>query len=410
MAARDGCDRMIELLLVKGADIEHTDKVGRTALLKAAFGSHVDVVRVLISNVHKKANIHAKDKLGCNVLHVALLGAIRTNIVSFLLINGADPNTQDDDGKTPLHYCAKYNKGHDAQVLLDAGAATEITDSAGETPLSSAFRLNRLDLVEILLRAGAVIVDSSLIRSSPGVKRIVAKHRERLKRNPARRISRTRTDAGSIEERYRKKVQEKLQSMQTPDGIEPTLVKHDKVVSGVVKTQDQKPGTPIRREYDQEDETMSPEAPSGTALVCGQEPPIDITQVMRSSQENAVEVAKKNPASAGQQHHAFLVDRPSPEDTRRFESWESGYMTSSDDELVQVLDSKSYLPKDDRTRFKNPASAGQQHHAFLVDRPSPEDTRRFESWESGYMTSFPDDEGSNLKARKKIKTGCLSKS
>ena len=74
-----------------------------------------------------------------------------------LLKAGADPNTRDFLGWTPLHCAAKYNEDPDAlHILLDAGAAPDARDDRGFTPLHYAAMSNpRVEILQVLLDAGA---------------------------------------------------------------------------------------------------------------------------------------------------------------------------------------------------------------------------------------------------------------
>jgi ankyrin repeat protein len=56
--------------------------------------------------------------------------------VKELLKKGADPNTKDKKGRTPLHWAAPY-KGHVevVKLLLEHGADPNIKNKYGRTPL-----------------------------------------------------------------------------------------------------------------------------------------------------------------------------------------------------------------------------------------------------------------------------------
>ena len=108
------------------------------------------------------ANANARD----NDYETPLLRAMRHETYDFaqiLLEHGADPNSQNKDGKTPLHMLSgpkyRYHPADDilvmAQTLLKCGADVNSRNKGHETPLLLAMRHNTPDLVQILLEHGA---------------------------------------------------------------------------------------------------------------------------------------------------------------------------------------------------------------------------------------------------------------
>jgi ankyrin repeat protein len=76
--------------------------------------------------------------------------------IARLLKKGADPNAQDDDGFSPLHFAAQESLPEAARLLLDAGANPNIEDSFAITPLGRAAHTERgVEVVKLLLAAGA---------------------------------------------------------------------------------------------------------------------------------------------------------------------------------------------------------------------------------------------------------------
>jgi ankyrin repeat protein len=86
-----------------------------------------------------------------SILHFACrIGS--TTVVSMLLDRGADPNSQDSLGQTPLHFVAvfqpqaktkdKPNYSSIAKKLLERGAVAGIPDSQGQSPYQVALSLN----------------------------------------------------------------------------------------------------------------------------------------------------------------------------------------------------------------------------------------------------------------------------
>ena len=69
---------------------------------------------------------------------------------------GKDVNMVDAEGRTPLHFCAAYNRIQAAAQLISAGADLEKSDSKQNTPLHYAAGYGRGEIASMLLEAGAI--------------------------------------------------------------------------------------------------------------------------------------------------------------------------------------------------------------------------------------------------------------
>ena len=97
---------MVDLLVASGADINHRDTKGRTALHKAAEDALVDVAQVLIS---KGADVNCRDYESWTPLHYAIQWHGGRFMVGVLLFFGADSRIVNRFGMTPRDLAASWD-------------------------------------------------------------------------------------------------------------------------------------------------------------------------------------------------------------------------------------------------------------------------------------------------------------
>ena len=119
IAAYNGHEAIVRLLLEAGADKEAKDNDGFTPLINAAYNGHEAVVRLLLE---AGADKEAKDNDGDPLIIAAMSGH---EAIVRLLEAGADKDAKDKNGHTPLLEAAA--RGHEAivRLLLEAGANKE---------------------------------------------------------------------------------------------------------------------------------------------------------------------------------------------------------------------------------------------------------------------------------------------
>ncbi|RYP43916.1 hypothetical protein DL768_009575 [Monosporascus sp. mg162] len=150
-------EKIVELLLEKGADKEAKDNGGRTPLYLAAIKGHETVVRLLLE---KGANKDAKDGEGRTPLYQAAIKG-HEPVVRLLLEKDANKDAKDGEGRTPLSLAARNGHEGIVKLLLAAGKVdVESKDKYGSTPLSLAAGGGHEEIVKLLLATDKVDVES----------------------------------------------------------------------------------------------------------------------------------------------------------------------------------------------------------------------------------------------------------
>jgi len=156
-AASDGRVGDMLRFLERGADVNHTNHVGMTALLFAVNQGHTKVVKLLLES---SAETEHKYKDGMTAL---LYAASKGNkeIVKLLLENGANIEHANNYGETALLYAATIGYKDVVKLLLENDANIEHANNDGETALLNAARYHHKDIVQLLVDRGANIEHAS---------------------------------------------------------------------------------------------------------------------------------------------------------------------------------------------------------------------------------------------------------
>ncbi|GFU11197.1 ankyrin-3 [Nephila pilipes] len=118
-------------------------------LHKSVEMGHIIVTKVLLDNGFK---IKASWKDTVNTpLHLAVLHE-HFEISKILLLNGADPNIQNEYGITPLHIAAEKGNTNLVEILLEEKADVFITDYRNRSVIELAVLSNQLDVVKLLVQ------------------------------------------------------------------------------------------------------------------------------------------------------------------------------------------------------------------------------------------------------------------
>lgn len=156
LACAGGHEELVELLLARGANIEHRDKKGFTPLILAATAGHTKVVEILI---REKADLEAQsERTKDTPLSLACSGG-RYEVVELLLKSGANKEHRNVSDYTPLSLAASGGYVNIIKLLLNQGA--EINSRTGSklgiSPLMLAAMNGHTTAVRLLLDMGSDI-------------------------------------------------------------------------------------------------------------------------------------------------------------------------------------------------------------------------------------------------------------
>jgi ankyrin repeat protein len=189
VAAYAGKPAVVRLLLDRGASVSARGADGRTALARAAerhsmqvsrpvrgvapdhplYGASIasfDVVegdRIVRMLLAAGAEVDTRDRGGFTPLwHAVTSGGLRS--ARLLLAAGADPNAASNVPHqnpalritSPLHQAVRGGDARTARLLIQYGAKLDTRDNTGETPLSLAVARGDTTCLEVIQRARAV--------------------------------------------------------------------------------------------------------------------------------------------------------------------------------------------------------------------------------------------------------------
>jgi ankyrin repeat protein len=146
-AATKGHTTTMQLLINKGAKVNASSKEnGITPLMFAAVNGRADAVKLLIE---KGAKVNAEDNDGITALMQACAGS-HPQVVEELIRAGASVDATNKEGRTALMHAAFKGDAESTQILLKKGAKRDSKDVSGKNALDFALRQQQQDVVKLL--------------------------------------------------------------------------------------------------------------------------------------------------------------------------------------------------------------------------------------------------------------------
>jgi ankyrin repeat protein len=149
-AADGGCMALARRLLDAGASLAARDRLGATALARAALVGHLALLEFFLG---QGAAIDARNLVGATALYGAAENQ-RQASVALLLARGADPNLPGRSGVTPLAAAAFAGNDRIVEALLGRGAAPDVVDTTGKAAITYAAARGFALIVRRLIDAG----------------------------------------------------------------------------------------------------------------------------------------------------------------------------------------------------------------------------------------------------------------
>ena len=153
IALKKGDWKSVKSFLLRGVDVNKKTPLGRPVLFAINSGD-TDLLKAVLKF---KPRLNVMDKEGNSPLHLAVLAQVLLNVKTILKENNVNIDAVNGRGRTPLHLAAVSKKSEIVRFLVDNGANCLIQDDTGNTPLHEICRSkygNFLEACLIMQRLG----------------------------------------------------------------------------------------------------------------------------------------------------------------------------------------------------------------------------------------------------------------
>lgn len=157
-ACKTGYFDGVDILIKAGANNHIKDCYGYTAFHNAARKGNIDCLRALFdSGLDVNLHVIPPHQYGLTkghdetALHLAIY-SLNTECIKFLIAQGANLDSQDKFGSTPLHYAVQSDFPKGAKLLLDAGANPLLMDKKQRTPKDLVIKYHNKHLKDAFIK------------------------------------------------------------------------------------------------------------------------------------------------------------------------------------------------------------------------------------------------------------------
>lgn len=163
-ACRAGDAARVRQLLDSKASPNQLNPEGQSPLMLAALNGHEPVVALLLS---RGADANQAGAMGWTAAHFAAVHEGNDPVLRALGRAGGEIDARDADDCTPLLLAASGGCEANVRCLLDLGADIDALNAEVDTPLSCACRLERVAVAKLLVTRGADVSRSERHLVSP---------------------------------------------------------------------------------------------------------------------------------------------------------------------------------------------------------------------------------------------------
>ena len=158
-AAHNGKLEIVQRLISGGESPNSTNRFGKTPLMHASENGHIEIVKWLTeqgAEINYQTPKCPETGGRLSALHFAAQKG-QTSVIQRLVERGANINSLDGDGVTPLVHALFQKRIEAAEQLLILGADAGIVGNQGETAIGAAVMAGAHRMVEMLLARGVDI-------------------------------------------------------------------------------------------------------------------------------------------------------------------------------------------------------------------------------------------------------------